>query len=63
MSKIFGSNAEEVKGGCKILHNEQLHDLYSSLNAHLLLILSAETVVYSGKNRFCLPIYKFNYAY
>jgi hypothetical protein len=28
--RIFGPKREEVVGGCRKLHNEELHDLYSS---------------------------------
>jgi hypothetical protein len=30
--RIFGYKKEEVTGGCKKLHNEELHNLYSSQN-------------------------------
>jgi hypothetical protein len=30
MSGIFGLKRDEVIGGCRKLHNEELHDLYSS---------------------------------
>jgi hypothetical protein len=29
---IFGLRREEVTGGCRKLHNEELHNLYSSSN-------------------------------
>jgi hypothetical protein len=29
---IFGPKRDEVTGGWRKLHNEELHDLYSSLN-------------------------------
>jgi hypothetical protein len=28
--RIFGPERDEVMGGCRKLHNEELHDLYSS---------------------------------
>jgi hypothetical protein len=28
--RIFGSKRDEVAGGCRKLHNEELHNLYSS---------------------------------
>jgi hypothetical protein len=28
--RIFGSKRDEVTGGCRKLHNEKLHNLYSS---------------------------------
>jgi hypothetical protein len=30
LRRIFGTNREEVAGGCRILHNEELHNLYAS---------------------------------
>jgi hypothetical protein len=30
MKEIFGPRRDEVTGGCRKLHNEMLHDLYSS---------------------------------
>jgi hypothetical protein len=30
LKKIFGPNKDEVTGGWRKLHNEELHDLYSS---------------------------------
>jgi hypothetical protein len=30
MRKVFGPNGEEVTGGRKKLHNEELHDFYPS---------------------------------
>jgi hypothetical protein len=30
LRKIFGPKRDEVKGGCRELHNEELHNLYSS---------------------------------
>jgi len=32
LSRIFGPKKDEVKGECIKLHNEELNDLYSSLN-------------------------------
>jgi hypothetical protein len=32
LRKIFGLKKEEVAGGWRRLHNEELHDLYTSLN-------------------------------
>jgi hypothetical protein len=34
--KIFGPKSEEVTGGWRKLHNEELHNLYSSPNIFLL---------------------------
>jgi hypothetical protein len=31
LRRIFGSKREEVAGGWRRLHNEELHNLYSSL--------------------------------
>jgi hypothetical protein len=30
LRRIFGSKRDEVTGECRKLHNEELHDLYSS---------------------------------
>jgi hypothetical protein len=30
LRRIFGPKRDEVTGGCRKLHNEELHDLYSS---------------------------------
>jgi hypothetical protein len=30
MMRIFGPKRDEVMGGCRKLHNEKLHNLYSS---------------------------------
>jgi hypothetical protein len=32
LRRIFGPKRDEVKGNCRNLHNEQLHNLYSSPN-------------------------------
>jgi hypothetical protein len=32
LRRIFGPRREEVKGGWRKLHNEELHNLYSSPN-------------------------------
>jgi hypothetical protein len=32
LRRIFGSKRDEVTGECRILHNEELNDLYSSPN-------------------------------
>jgi hypothetical protein len=32
LRRIFGSNSEEVAGGWRRLHNEELHNLYASSN-------------------------------
>jgi hypothetical protein len=33
LRRIFGPKREEVMGGWRRLHNEDLHNLYTSLNA------------------------------
>jgi hypothetical protein len=30
LRRIFGPEREEVAGGCRRLHNEELHNLYAS---------------------------------
>jgi hypothetical protein len=30
LRRIFGPKRDEVRGGCRKLHNEELHNLYSS---------------------------------
>jgi hypothetical protein len=30
--RIFGPKREEVEGGCRRLHNEELHNLYALAN-------------------------------
>jgi hypothetical protein len=32
LRRIFGSKRDGVTGGCRKLHNEELHSLYSSLS-------------------------------
>jgi hypothetical protein len=32
LRRIFGPKRKEVKGGWRRLHNEELHNLYTSLN-------------------------------
>jgi len=32
LRKMFGSEREEVTGGCRIVYNEQLYDWYRSSN-------------------------------
>jgi hypothetical protein len=32
LRRIFGPKREEVVAGCRRLHNEELHNLYTSLN-------------------------------
>jgi hypothetical protein len=32
LRRIFGSKREEVAGGCRRLHNGELHNVYSSSN-------------------------------
>jgi hypothetical protein len=32
LRRIFGSKREKVAGGCRRLHNEELHKLYASPN-------------------------------
>jgi hypothetical protein len=32
LRRIFGSRRDEIIGGCRILHNEELRNLYSSPN-------------------------------
>jgi hypothetical protein len=32
LGRIFGPKREKVAGGCRRLHDEELHDLYASPN-------------------------------
>jgi hypothetical protein len=32
LRRIYGPKRDEMTGGCRKLHNEELHNLYSSLN-------------------------------
>jgi hypothetical protein len=32
LRRLYGPRREEVTGGCKQLHDEQVHDIYSSPN-------------------------------
>jgi hypothetical protein len=36
LRRIFGPKREEVAGGWRRLHNEELHDLYASLNIRVI---------------------------
>jgi hypothetical protein len=39
LRRIFGPKRDEVRGRWRKLHNEELHDLYSSLNIIILIKL------------------------
>jgi hypothetical protein len=36
LRRIFGSGMEEVAGGWRRLHNDELHNLYASPNIHVI---------------------------
>jgi hypothetical protein len=42
LRRIFGCKREEAARGWRILHNEELHNLYASLNV-ILLSLASQT--------------------
>jgi hypothetical protein len=42
LRRIFGPKSEEVAGGWRRLHNEELHNLYASSNILLLLSLAPQ---------------------
>jgi hypothetical protein len=40
LRRIFGPKRDEVAGGCRKLHNEKLHNLYSSTNIIRMVVLT-----------------------
>jgi hypothetical protein len=40
--RIFGPKRDDVKGGCRKLHNDELRNLYSSQNAIRLITCGGE---------------------
>jgi hypothetical protein len=58
--RIFRSNRDEIVGGCRKLHNEELHNLYSSPNIVTAMksrrINSSERVTPTGgkRNAYCI---------
>jgi hypothetical protein len=55
LRKVFGPTKDEVMGGWRKLHNEELHDLYSSLSMIRIMKSSrmrwAEHVALMGEKR------------
>jgi hypothetical protein len=43
---IYGPERNEVTGGCRILHNEELHNLYSSPN--IIRMIKARRMSWAG---------------
>jgi hypothetical protein len=50
LRKICGPKKEEVTGGWRRLHNEELHDLYSSSSSsyHLIRVIKPKTMRWGG---------------
>jgi hypothetical protein len=46
LRRIFGPRRGEVAGGCRKLHNEELHNLYSSPN--IIKILKSRRMTWAG---------------
>jgi hypothetical protein len=55
LRRMFGPKKDEVTGGCRKLHNEGLHNLYSSPNIINMIksrmMRCAEHVAWMGENR------------
>jgi len=52
LRRIFGPKREEVAGGWRVLHNEELHNVYSLLNIFIVFKSGkrwVEHVEYMGK--------------
>jgi hypothetical protein len=45
-NRVFGPKRDEETGGCRKLHNEELHDLYSSPS--IIKIIKARTMRWAG---------------
>jgi hypothetical protein len=46
LRRIFGAKREEVVGGWRRLHNEELHNLYTSLN--VIRVIKSRRVGWAG---------------
>jgi hypothetical protein len=46
LKNVFWPNREDVTGDWTKLHNEELHDLYSSSN--IILVIKSRTVIWAG---------------
>jgi hypothetical protein len=44
--RILGPKSDEVTGGWRKLHNEELHDLYSSL--YIITVITSRTMRWAG---------------
>jgi hypothetical protein len=41
LRKIFGPKRDEVMGGCRKMHNEELHNLYCSPSTSIIRIIKS----------------------
>jgi hypothetical protein len=48
LRRIFGPKREEVIGGWRKLHNEELHTLYSSASIHVITMIKSRSVRWAG---------------
>jgi hypothetical protein len=46
LRRIIGSKGDEVTGGCRRLHNEELHNLYSSPS--IIRMIKARRITWTG---------------
>ena len=47
LRRIFGAKKDEVTGGCRKLHNEELNDLYSSPN--IIRVIKSRRMRWAGR--------------
>jgi hypothetical protein len=48
MRRIFGRKKDEVTGGCRKLHNEELHNLYHVLFASIIRMIKSKGMRWAG---------------
>jgi hypothetical protein len=48
LRRIFGPKRDEVTGGCRKLHNEELRDLYSLPNTSIIRIIKSRRMRWQG---------------